>query len=392
MKPDRNTYKKRMAYILKHNILIQAIYRFVLSNVFRVIGFFIKTDNHLVLMNAYGGLRYNDSPKAIGDYLYSHYEYRNLRIVWAFERPDDFNIPFEKIKIDTWDYFYTALKAKYWISCVNIERGLHFKKAATRYLNTWHGIPIKTIGNAVKGRNDFDFSNVNVFCYSCSFEKSIYIRDLGVLERNMIMCGLPRNDELYHVTPERIGSLRLKLDIPDNKKIILYVPTWRESSDKGKSYTLTSPIDAMVLEQQLGDTYILLVRAHHFVTQLLGIQFNNFIRDVSEYPEINELMIIADILISDYSAAIFDYAILERPVISFAFDYKEYTDSHGLYMDLEKELDGRLVKTQEELINKIKLMDYNDECKKTAVFKKKYIEEGGNAAETYVKALFDGYC
>src|SRR5699024_9654798 len=107
----------------------------------------------------------------------------------------------------------------------------------------------------------------------------------------------------------------------------------------------------------------------------------------SEYPEINKLLIAADILISDYSATIFDYSILEKPIICFAYDYKQYSEERGLYIDFKKELPSGIVNTQEEVVEKIKTMNYKEECIKTDQFKKKYIEKSGNATKKYAKTL-----
>ena len=127
--------RRRLIYILKHNAAIQAIYRVVMGFLFRTAGQFIKTDENLILFVSFMGLSFNDSPKAIYDYLQSHQEYKQYRCVWAFENPEKFPV-LEKVKIDTPAYFKTALRAKYWITNTNIERGLRFKKKNQVYLKS----------------------------------------------------------------------------------------------------------------------------------------------------------------------------------------------------------------------------------------------------------------
>jgi CDP-glycerol glycerophosphotransferase len=141
------SFKNKIEYILKHNLLIQKTYKSIFSLVFKTIRFFVKTNQNLVLINSFGGRRYNDSPRTVYERILTNSDLNHLTVVWAFEKPEEFDIPSKKVKIDTLQYFLTALKAKYWISNVNIERGLHFKKKQTRYLNTWHGIPLKLVGN-----------------------------------------------------------------------------------------------------------------------------------------------------------------------------------------------------------------------------------------------------
>lgn len=382
--------KNRFEYLLKHNAFVQKIYKICVGRVLRCVGWFVNTDPNLVLINALGGKRFGDSPKVIYDYLQSHEEYKHLRFVWAFDTPAKYDTGCENIKMDTWKYFMTALKAKYWITSVNIERGLNFKKKATRYLNTWHGIPLKFIGNDCPGRKDYDMSYTDYFCYSGSFEYKIYQRAFKLKPENLLLSGLPRNDELYHIDSERVDDMRRHLNIPDGKKVLLYAPTWRDSEDGGKTYNLLLPVDFKKWERELGDNYMLLFRAHHFTTQHMKIQFNDFVRDVSDYPSINDLMIVSDILISDYSACIFDYSVLERPIISFAYDYDEYITSRGLYVNLSTELPGGIVKSEDEVINRIKTMDIAEQCELTRQFKNKYVPIGGNATELCVKALLGG--
>ena len=383
-----NSFKRKIEYVLKHNIFIQKIYVIVLSNILKFFGLFVKTQENLILINSFGGRRYNDSPKVITEYLLSESGYENYQIVWAFDDPSKFNIPCKKIKIDTLRYFITALKAKYWITSVNIERGLHFKNKSTKYLNTWHGTPLKFIGNAVSGRKDFNCSNVDIFCYAGGYEKDIYIKNFGVKEEALLLSGLPRNDELYHLTPKNIIQIKGKLGIPNGKKVILYAPTWRDSTDNGKTYTLTPPLSIDKWQKELGNEYIILFRMHAFTTKIMKLSFNEFVWDMSLYPDINELMMVSDILISDYSATIFDYSILERPIISFAYDYDTYAKERGLYIDLRKELPSGISITEDEVLNKIKSMDYKEESNKTKAFKLKYLEVGGMATRLCVEQLF----
>lgn len=381
--------KSRIAYMLKHNAFIQKAYKIIAGSALRIVGLFIKTDTNLVLINALGGKRFGDSPKSIYDYLRSHQDYKYLRFVWAFEGdPDKFDTGCQNIKMDTWRYFKTALKAKYWISCVNIERGLSFKKRGTHYLNTWHGIPLKYIGNDCPGRKDYDMSYVDFFCYSGPFEYDLYQRAFNVKAGSMLLSGLPRNDELYHVDEKKTAEMRARLNIPDGKKVLFYAPTWRESKDGGKTYGLTPPVDFVKWEKELGEEYVLLFRAHHFTTQHMKIDFNDFVRDASDYPDINVLLIASDILISDYSATIFDYCVLERPIISFTYDYEDYKKSRGLYIDLPTELPCGIVKTEDEVISQIKTMDFAYVCERVKTFKEKYVPVGGHATEVCVKALF----
>lgn len=361
-----------------------------MSAAFKTLGIFIKQDPNLVLYNSMIGRSSYDSPKAIFDYLTSHPQYSKLKHVWAFNEPEKAEgyDGAEKIKMDSFTYFRTALKAGYWITNVNIERGLKFKKKATKYLNTWHGLSFNTIGNDVPGRNDYDSRNVDYICYESEYHKNILIRALGANESSMIPSGLPRNDELYTLTDEEVISLKKTLGLPLDKKIILYAPTWRDSSDGGKSYVMAPPIDLSKWENKLGDQYIVILRTHHLTTKLMNIDFNDFVRDFSSYPRINDLFKVSDILISDYSACIADFSILERPIICFAYDYDSYKNNRGLYIDFDKEMPHGIFKTEDQIINHLKNMNVTEEKLLSKGIKEKFTNFGGNATEICVGKLF----
>jgi len=379
---------KRIEFTLKNNLIIQYFYKRVFSFIFRFIGLFIKTDPNLILFNSFGGKKYNDSPKVIFEQLLNHPKSKKLKLVWALENPDNFDIPHAiKIEINSFKYFIIALKAKYWVSSVNIERGLKFKKDNTIYLNTWHGAGTKKIGNAVSKRKDYDFSNVNYLLVQSNFEKNIFINDFGAIEENFLLSGFPRSDELFKTEKKQIDIYKRKLKIPKDKKIILYAPTWRESKNNGSSYDLNIPLDIKKWQEKLTDEYVILFRTHTFTTNILNLKFNDLIIDVSDYPNVNHLLLISDILITDYSTIVFDYSILEKPFLCFGYDYKEYKNERGLYIDLEKEYPNGVQKTEDEILELIVNMNYEKECEKTREFKSKYIEAGGNATELAIKSL-----
>ena len=313
----------RIEYSIKHNAGIQFLYRKVFSAIFQCIGLFVKTDDCLVLINGLS-FKYNDSPRAIYEKMIELGLLEKYRVVWALNEPEQYDIPFcsEKIKMDTLRYFITALRAKYWISCVNIERALHFKKKDTIYLNTWHGASFGYVGNAVAGRSDFHYEHINYFCLNGEYERDWIVRDFNVRPEALIETGYPRNDALYAATENTRQYYRKQFDVPDEKKIILYTPTWRDSDDGGVSYKLSPPVNWEKWEKVLGDHYIVFLRTHAYTTKLMNVQFNDFVRDYSNYPDVNHLMIASDIMISDYSCIQLDYSILGKPIICFGYDYE----------------------------------------------------------------------
>lgn len=385
--------RARLDYVLKHNYFINRTFSFVGSSFLKCIGLFCPIDPKMILFSGHSR-RYNDSPKAIYEYLLSNpSQYSGYTCIWALEDLSQAKlIPGNPIivKADSLQYFIYALKSKYWVTCVNIERGLNFKKKSCRYLNTWHGIPLKAVGNDAGGRKDFNFKSIDLFCYSGEYENTIYQRAFKVKPNSLIPVGLPRNDSLYNTSAEEINKIKERLNIPKEKKVILYAPTWRDSIDGGKSCQLAPPIDPIKWSSELGDTYIVLFRMHAYTNKLIGIEFNDILRDYSEYYDINDLFKISDILISDYSASIVDFSILERPIICFAYDYDEYKSERGLYLDFANDMPSGIIRDENELLAYIKNMDYQKECEKTrTMIKSKLLQYGGNATKKCAEILLN---
>lgn len=379
--------RMKIDFILKHNPVVYKLFYIFGSFFLRIVGIFCPIKKNRILFTAHGRL-YNDSPKFIYEYIIKNSEYDNYELIWGIENPNKINIPgrAKKIKIDTLSYFCVALSSKYWVTCVNIERGLHFKKKKTIFLNTWHGFPIKGTGINSK-RKAINYSYINYFCVAGDFDKKYYSNCFSIPESHFLMSGFPRMDELYNCTDEEKKIIRNMLCIPEGKKVILYAPTWRDSQNKGKDYCVNIPADFEKWERVLSDEYILLMRLHPYTNRQLKIKYNYFIRDYSNYENINDLLKISDILISDYSGTIFEYSALKRPIICFGFDIESYIMERGLSIDVEKELPGGVIKTEDEVLSRIKNLNYDRESMLSEALLNKYIPNGGNATKICVETL-----
>ena len=379
--------KKRLEYLLKHNMTIQALYKYSMSTVFHTLGLFVKTDSKLILFNSFSGKKYNDSPKVLFKALVSDKRFKNFQFVWAFEEPEKFKIPNAKsIKIDSWEYFKTSLQARIWISSVNIERGLHYKNENTIYINTWHGAGTKKIGNACSGRKDYDFTTVDIMLVQSHFEKEIFERDFLCNSEAIRIVGFPRNDELFHITNSQRNQLKIQFNIPEGKKVILYAPTWRDSKDGGMSYEFIPPIHMDKWKKHLSDNYIMLFRMHAFTTKF-EMQYDEFARDVSGYDNLNHILAITDVLVTDYSTIVYDSAIAGIPFICFGFDYDTYKDERGFYYDLDEVYPGGVMRTEDEVIRRIKIVASGADKEAYSAFRRKYIEAGGNSTAQIIDEL-----
>lgn len=372
---------------VKANKYFYALYYYIGSLIINTIRLFIRTDNKMILFVSFGGRHFNDSPQVIYKAMKNDKRFSGYKLVWAFRKPEDFDIPKrEKIKIDTVKYYITALKARCWITNVMVERALNFRGKNTYYFHTTHGAFPKYIGRDVK---DNSFDTRAHYHYDCSCAQSEYEAQIqrGMFEldkEHILLCGYPKNDRLSHYTLEECLQIRSNLNIPKDKKVILYAPTFRENAPNVTKVA----VDFHYWEKELGDEYVVLFRAHPVTKNMMADKLPfPFVIDCTAYSDITDLYLIADILISDYSGVIFDFAILEKPIICFLYDYKDYIKSRGLYMDLRNELPGGDI-NEKELIKIIKNTPNDQDLEKVVSFKNRYITHYGFATELSLDAIF----
>lgn len=307
--------------------------------------------------------------------------------------------------------FYKYLSCgKYYITNmygIDIKR----KKEQIR-VDTGHGTPLKTIGfkdpqntlmpDLKRQKIIQEEADFNIKIFPNDFTKDVVIQSYSYLngkteikKETLWVTGYPRNDILFKYDPTVISTLKKNLGIPTQKKVILYTPTYRNGGDKTE---ITLMMDVKKMESELSEEYILLLRAHYFTKQFINekgqeIKFNNnFSYNISYYPDIAEIYLITDILISDYSSTAVDFASLYRSQIFFCPDFDKYKKERGFNIDYEAEMPGPIVFDNEGLIKAI-----NDVEKNKIKYAQKYQEfydkyctyEDGHAAERVVDCILE---
>ena len=386
--------KKYLFYIVKYVKWIYKLYFYLGSFALKVVKLFVRPDDKLILFISFGGRRFDDSPKAIYDSMIKDVRFDEYRIVWAFNNPDAFELQRgQKVKCDTFSYFKTALIARVWISNSTVERGLEFKGKHTFYFNTWHGTPIKKMGADVRGDNK-SFKGkgqwkVDYFTCQGEFEQDVFCRVFGGLNKDIArVIGLPRNDIYANYSREYMLSLRKKMNIPSDKRVILYAPTFREY-DKSSSMEVkvSVPMDIEKWRKELARDHVLLFRAHYEVAKGLNIKSDDFVREMSSYPQLEDLMIVSDMLISDYSSIFFDYSIMQKPMLAFCYDYDRYASERGMYFDIREWLPS--ADKEDKLFEFIKADNQEDHIAMTCKFQKKYVTAYGSAVKQSLDVLYN---
>ncbi len=380
--------KKKLINIVKYSKSIYFVYFWIMTALIAILELFFKTDERLILFNSFAGRKYDDSPKVIFEYMRKDPRFKGCRLVWAFHNPEVHQITgAEKIKTDTIRYFIAALKARVWVTNSSVERGLHFKKKNTLYLNTWHGTPIKKMGSDIGDVNQSfkvkKSDDIDCFLVQSDFELDVFERTFHVPQSNFLKCGLPRNDVLSDYSEDQRKEIRKRLGVAKEKKVILYCPTYREfEKDESRGCLLIPPMDFLKWKRELGEEFILFFRAHYEVATMMEIRDDEFVRNMTDYPSLSELMIASDVLVSDYSSVFIDYSIMDKPMLHFTYDWDKYCANRGLYFDIREYLSGG--DREEHVIRKLKEMNINEEVKRTRNLRNDYMNYYGHATEAAV--------
>jgi CDP-ribitol ribitolphosphotransferase len=221
-----------------------------------------------------------------------------------------------------------------------------FKKVGYSVLDKSFGVD-ETLAGRVRIHSNYDVclvaSQAAAPAYADAFHQP--------LERFVSWLGIPRTDVFFG--EERLATIRARLraryDLSPGKRVILYAPTFR--GDSIADAHATDDLDLATLKAALGNDHVLLVRLHPFVRARtpIGPDLAGFAIDVSDHPDINELMLVSDVLVTDYSSAIFEFALLRKPMAFFAPDYEAYERERGFYFDYRTGVPGPIFETTDEL-------------------------------------------
>lgn len=201
-------------------------------------------------------------------------------------------------------------------------------------------------------------------------------------------CGLPRNDIFFHYTPEDVQDIKKKVGIPDGVKIVLYGPTFR-NEPSNEPYAIDTERVLHTLEQKTGGKWIFLFRAHpNFVWYgKPAFEYSDKVMDVTNYPDMQDLLLISDVLISDYSSAMFDFNLMHRPVFLFTKDIEAYQKMRGL-KDWYFKVPFPFCHNNDELVSAIANYNEQEYRQKCAEFDKFYGNlETGTASQQIVDRL-----
>ena len=218
-----------------------------------------------------------------------------------------------------------------------------------------------------------------------------YAEGFGIDDRKVLPLGAPRTDMFFDTTV--VTRLEEELPFIKGKKVVLFAPTFRGNGQRSAYYNFDW-IDFEKLYTKLSVAgYVVLFKIHPFVKNKVQIpeEYADFFYDVSSYREVNDLLLVSDALITDYSSVVFEYSLLRKKTIFFAPDLEEYTDSRDFYVDYQEFVPGPIVRDMDSLVTEIeRVNEFNPQSLDN--FLAYYFDDlDGKASKRFVDALENNF-
>jgi CDP-glycerol glycerophosphotransferase len=350
-----------------------------------------------VVYNAFNG-RYADNPRAI----YEGVLARDLDVehVWLADPRHLAGFPgdVKTVEIASPDAVAALESADLHVSNCHTNLDDWRKLPGTRYLQTWHGTPLKRIHRSalfqpsddIMAALDTDIARWDYLITPGGAGTDLLRASFGYT-RPVLEAGYPRNDALQGPDAARRGAqLRQELGIGDDTTVVFYAPTYRDDDVSCADQALG--LDLGALTERLGPNFVVLIRLHYYLTHRPSVPAGERIRDVSGHPDVNDLFLAADVLVTDYSSALFDFTVTGKPVIVYAYDLEHYRDRlRGFTFDLDAEAPGPVLTDQEALTDALLDLPGTAEAfaDRYAAFRERYCPlDDGHATDRVIDHLW----
>ena len=355
-----------------------------------------------VIATAFGGIRYGDNPKSMLEAL--HELVPEADIVWVKRRGAEYELPEWVRSVHLWSirWIYEYATATIWINnCMTPD--FFRKRKVQLYIETWHGgLGIKKVFGDIQSRKTQRYKMqyermanlADVFISNSEHLSAIY-RSTLCYHGPIWKCGYPMNDILFTENSQITEKVKKALHIPSTNKILLYAPTHRDK------FVTEGRVDDSVffsnftelrqsLSQKFGGEWTILLRWHQGQMKMLSeTKIPSGVVNATCYPDMQELLMATDVMMSDYSSCIFDAAMRRIPCFIYASDYEEYKKYRGVYYEME-ELPFPYAKNNDELEQNVRAFDMEDYLKKWDAFAVRMgLKETGHAAKDIAEKMAD---
>lgn len=298
---------------------------------------------------------YSDSPRALSERMAE--KYPEWARVWVLRRGVEAPKGVRSVRPFSLAHLYFLARANV-VFANNAMPSFWRKRKGCTYIQTWHGTPLKRIawdvanpqfkgGEAYLRRFARDVAKWDYLIAPNPDSADIFQRAFRYSGK-VLLTGYPRNDLLLKIGATTAASVRAQLGLRSDQRVILYAPTWREKADR--QFDLHRELHAWERGLQPGE--VLLIRAHPHDKNLAAFQPTTpAVTNVTTFPDVQELLAIADVLVTDYSSVMFDYGVTRRPMVFFTYDLAHYRDElRGFYFDFDTLTPGPTAGTVDELL------------------------------------------
>ncbi len=370
-----------MKYLVKKTLLTFLYYLF---------RFFPVKSNKIFVSNFYGK-GYGDIPKYIvNELLVSNNKYDIVWVVKDYSFSSTLPSSVRVVKRNTIKYVYEQVTSRVWID--NCRKQFYERKRKNQtYIQVWHGcIAYKKVEKSAEtslnkeyllgAKNDSKMANL--FISNSTYCSNLYRRDFWY-NGEILECGCPRNDIIINKKHEVINNVKKYFKLDDYDQICLYAPTFRVENSF-EHYDINFELLSKSLHNKFGGKWKILVRLHPNISQY-AYKITNLgsnIINATDYPDMQELLVAANFMITDYSSCIFDYSLSYKPAMIFASDIDEYTKDRDFAIKIE-DTPFPLATNNDELVNVINNFDEKSYKKKVKAFYDNLgVKEPGNSSKT----------
>lgn len=351
---------------------------------------------NLVVFSSYYGRAVSDSPAAISEAL--HKKCPEADIVWLLKDPENAMLPdgVRAVDINSKRRYTVLMEAKVWVD--NCRKGARIKRRGQYYMQTWHGFALKRIEKDAEASLPPDYPEYakrdsrqcDLIVSNSRFMTDIYRRSFWY-DGEIAEYGSPRNDLFFTENNGLCESVFFKFGLERDRHFVLYAPTFR--ADKSlEPYRIDPEKLLCACEKRFGGKWTLAVRLHPNVDDKSEGLFNydgERVIDATHYPDMAELMLAADMLITDYSSCMFDFALGKKPCFQFATDIEAYKNDRNFYIPID-ELPFALCRSNDGLKEAVESFDDEEYQKRLDEFFERYgIIEDGKAAERCADWIMD---
>ena len=385
-------YLKKIKIIIKIYQIVNKIKIKIFSKIFESNIF--KIDNKKIVFDNFLGRGYGCNPKYIAEEIIE--EGLDYDLVWLV---NDINqeMPsrIRKVKYGSIKALYELATAKIWVDNVRNYKGIH-KKKNQFYIQTWHGsMGLKrcekdvedTLTKEYVQEAKYDGTIIDLLITNNKFQEE-YFGENFWYNGEILCCGNPRNDILYKGEHRIFEKVYEYFGIDKNKKIVMYAPTFRKELNM-EVYKFDYEKCCQVLSNKFNEEYVMLIRLHPNISQeSIGIKYNEKVKNASNYPDIQELISVVDVIITDYSSLCFDGGLVGKKSFTIAKDFEEYIrNDRRLLYDIN-DIPFKINTTEEELYENINEFDDEEYKQKLQKFYSKIgVVHNKNASKEVVNII-----